>query len=96
MVNPTLAITNLGTIVTGDIDQPLADGDTIIIRDEQIVAVGRRRDLAPESAAILVDANGMTAMPGLVDPHVHPMLGDWSPRHSVMGWLEGALHGGVT
>jgi enamidase len=35
-------------------------------------------------------------MPGLIDPHVHPMLGDWSPRHSVMGWLEGALHGGVT
>ena len=96
MVKPTLAITNLGTIVTGDIDQPLADGDTIIIRDEQIVALGSRRDLAPELAAILVDANGMTAMPGLIDPHVHPMLGDWSPRHSVMGWLEGALHGGVT
>ena len=96
MPNPTFAITNLGKIVTGDIDRPVAEGDTIIVRDEKIAAVGNRKDLEPESADVFVDAGGMTAMPGLIDPHIHPMLGDWSPRHSVMGLLEGAMHGGVT
>jgi enamidase len=96
MPNHTLAITNLAKIVTGDIDRPVAEGDTIIVRDAKIEAVGSRKELKPESAEVLVDAGGMTAMPGLIDPHIHPMLGDWSPRHSVMGLLEGALHGGVT
>ena len=96
MTNPTLAITNLAKIVTGDIQRPLAEGDTIIVRDAKIDAVGSRKELEPESADVFVDAGGMTAMPGLVDPHIHPMLGDWSPRHSVMGLLEGAMHGGVT
>ena len=54
MVNPTLAITNLGAIVTGDIDQPLADGDTIIIRDEQIVAVGSRGDRTRQGLNIAI------------------------------------------
>jgi enamidase len=66
------------------------------VRDGKIEAIGRRKDLEPEAAEVFVDANGMTAMPGLIDPHIHPMLGDWSPRHSVMGLLEGAMHGGVT
>ena len=84
MKEPTLAITNLAAIVTGDIDHPIAEGDTIIVRDAKIEAVGTRKNLEPESAEVLVEAGGMTAMPGLIDPHVHPMLGDWSPRHSVM------------
>jgi enamidase len=96
MPNPTLAITNLANIVTGDIDRPVAEGDTMIVHDAKIAAVGNRKDLEPESADVFVDAGGMTAMPGLIDPHIHPMLGDWSPRHSVMGLLEGAMHGGVT
>jgi enamidase len=86
----------LAAIVTGDIDRPIAEGDTIIARNSKIEAIGSRKDLEPESAELFIEADGMTAMPGLIDPHVHPMLGDWSPRHSVMGLLEGALNGGVT
>ncbi|MFQ5851417.1 MAG: Enamidase [Candidatus Binatia bacterium] len=96
MSNKTLAITNLGTIVSGNIEHPLLDGDTILVEDGQIKAVGRHEDLEPEGSEVLIDANGMTGVPGLIDPHVHPMLGDWNPRQSVMGWMEGALQGGVT
>lgn len=96
MNNKTLAITNLGTIVSGKLEGPLLDGDTVIVRSGKIEAIGSRKELEPERADTVIDANGMTAIPGLIDPHVHPMLGDWSPRHSVMGWMEAALHGGVT
>ena len=35
-----IAIRNIGTIVTGDIARPIADGDTIVARDGKIVYVG--------------------------------------------------------
>ncbi len=34
--------------------------------------------------------------PGLIDSHVHPVAGDWTPRQSQMNWIESTLHGGVT
>lgn len=96
MSDATLAITNLATIVSGDIERPVLDGDSILTEGGKIKAVGRRKDLNLDEADVLIDADGMTAIPGLIDPHVHPMLGDWNPRQSVMGWMEGALQGGVT
>lgn len=96
MTDGTVAITNLGTIVSGNIERPLLEGDSILTEAGKIKAIGRRKDLNLEEAGILIDADGMTAIPGLIDPHVHPMLGDWNPRQSVMGWMEGALQAGVT
>jgi enamidase len=92
----TLAITNIGTIVSGDIEKPLLEGDSILSEAGKIKAVGRSRDLDLDRAGTVIDAAGMSVIPGLIDPHVHPMLGDWNPRQSVMGWMEGALQGGVT
>jgi enamidase len=34
--------------------------------------------------------------PGLIDSHVHPVFGDWTPRQSQLGWIDSFLHGGVT
>jgi enamidase len=31
-----------------------------------------------------------------VDPHTHPVLGDFSPRQNTLGWVTSYLHGGVT
>ena len=96
MSDQRLAITNLGAIISGKLDVPFLEGDTITVESGKIAATGKAKELEPESADVLIDASGMTAIPGLIDPHVHPMLGDWSPRHSVMGWMAAALHGGVT
>ena len=96
MSGKTLAITNIGTIVSGNIEEPILKGDTILVEDGRIKAVGTRKEIGPDGAHVLIDAAEMTATPGLIDPHVHPMLGDWNPRQSVMGWMEGALQGGVT
>ncbi len=35
-------------------------------------------------------------MPGLIDSHVHPVFGDWTPRQNQLGWIESCLNGGVT
>ena len=38
----------------------------------------------------------MTVLPGLIDPHIHLVVGDWNPRQSAFGPLEGIFNGGVT
>jgi len=34
--------------------------------------------------------------PGLIDSHVHPVFGDWTPRQNQLGWIDSTLNGGVT
>ena len=92
-------ITNLGTIATGDIDAPLADADSILIEDGRIAAVGRGLDADAGAGGRLdtrIDAKGTTAIPGLIDSHAHPAIGDYTPRQQAQNFIESGLHGGVT
>jgi len=91
-----LAIVNMGTIVSGDWRAPFAAGDTILTDGERIAAVGTASAAAVESADVVIDAGGMTAIPGLIDSHVHITFGDYTPRQRTVGYLESYLHGGVT
>src|SRR5215204_3832140 len=91
-----VAIVNLGQIVSGDWRNPFASGDTIITEDERITSVGTAAAGAAESADVVIDAGGMTAIPGLIDSHVHVTFGDYTPRQQTVGYLESYLHGGVT
>ena len=43
-----------------------------------------------------VDANGTTAVPGLIDSQVHIAFGDYTPKQQAVGFLESYVHGGVT
>ena len=91
-----VAIVNLGQIVSGDWHAPFAPGDTIISEGERIVSVGTAAAGTVESADVVIDAGGMTAIPGLIDSHVHVTFGDYTPRQRTVGYLESYLHGGVT
>jgi enamidase len=91
-----IAIVNLGEIVSGDWRAPIASGDTIISDDGKLVCVGSASTAAVASADVVIDAGGMTAVPGLIDSHVHVTFGDYTPRQRVVGYLESYLHGGVT
>ena len=91
-----IAIVNLGQIVSGDWRKPLAEGDTILIDGETIDSVGTSSAGATESADVVIDADGMTAIPGLIDSHVHITFGDYTPRQRTVGYLESYLHGGTT
>lgn len=66
---PTLAVVG-GRIIDGYGAAPIDDG-IILIAGERISAVGRRRELPVPPGTPVVDANGMTVMPGLIDMHVH-------------------------
>ena len=35
-------------------------------------------------------------MPGLIDSHVHPVFGDFTPRQRTIDFIESAMNGGVT
>lgn len=91
-----LVIRNIGLIISGDLERPILDADTVVADDGRITAIGREKDVDTEGATTLVDANGTTLTPGLIDSHVHPVAGDWTPRQSQMNWIDSSLHGGVT
>lgn len=90
------AIVNIGTIVSGDWEQPIAHGDTIVMAGGRIESVGTATAGAIESCDVVIDADGATAAPGFIDSHVHITFGDYTPRQRTVGYLESYLHGGVT
>ncbi|HEY3424722.1 MAG TPA: Enamidase, partial [Negativicutes bacterium] len=75
-----IAITNIGLLVSGNVNDPVLNSNTIIIKDGKIQAVGDKGLLAQYSDCKTIDAGGMTVMPGLIDSHVHPVIGDYTPR----------------
>jgi enamidase len=91
-----VAIVNLGQIVSGDWRKPFAEGDTILVDGETITSVGAASAGTTEAADVVIDADRMTAIPGLIDSHVHITFGDYTPRQRTVGYLESYLHGGTT
>ncbi|OLB53135.1 MAG: Enamidase [Candidatus Rokubacteria bacterium 13_2_20CM_2_70_11] len=86
-------IRNIGCLVSGDIRRPLLDGDSLVIRDGKIVGLGRGLD---DDADVVIDARGTTVLPGLIDSHVHPVFGDFTPRQRTVDFIDSMMHGGVT
>ena len=94
--NDKLVIHNIGLILSGDITNPILEADTVVSIGGRIVAIGHKKDIDFSGAASVIDANGTALTPGLIDSHVHPVAGDWTPRQNQLGWIESNLHGGVT
>lgn len=90
------AIVNLGTIVSGDWRDPFIAGDAILMADGKISAVGTVPAAAMKDCDVVIDADGATAIPGLIDSQVHNTFGDYTPRQKTVGFLESYTHGGVT
>jgi len=95
-ISGTLVIRNVGLMLSGDLAKPILDADTVVCVDGRIAQVGKAADCNTEGADRVVDAMGTTLAPGLIDSHVHPVLGDWTPRQNQFGWIDSFLHGGVT
>ncbi|MGB3177693.1 MAG: amidohydrolase family protein [Albidovulum sp.] len=96
MSSTKLVIRNIGQILSGKIEEPLIDGDCVICEGVRIVAIGSEKDLDTDRATTVVDAKGVTLCPGLIDSHVHPVIGDYTPRQQQLNWIDSSLHGGVT
>jgi enamidase len=93
---PKLMIKNIGTLVSGDISNPLLNADTLIIEGGLIQSIGNEKALNITEVDQVMDVGGMTVTPGLIDSHCHPVLGDFTPRQKMLDFIESSLHGGVT
>lgn len=91
-----LIIRNIGLLLSGALERPILDADTVVAVNGKIAAVGRAKDVDTDDATTVIDANGTTVAPGLIDSHVHPVAGDWTPRQNQLGWIDSNLNGGIT
>jgi enamidase len=82
------AIVNIKKIISGDWRDPIVEGDSILMADGKIVAVGKVDAKDIDSADVVIDADGATA--------VHNTFGDYTPRQKTVGFLESYVHGGTT
>jgi imidazolonepropionase-like amidohydrolase len=82
---PTLAIVG-GFLIDGFGGPPRPDA-VVLVQGEEIIAVGNEGDLAVPPGAEVIDANGYTVMPGLIDAHVHLDIlghGDYPTWHGMV------------
>jgi enamidase len=91
-----VVIQHIGLLLSGDLERPILDADTVVVVDGVITQVGRAKDCDTAQADTVIDARGTTLAPGLIDSHVHPVFGDWTPRQNQIGWIDSTMHGGVT
>lgn len=66
---PTLAIVG-GRVIDGYGGPPIENG-VVLVAGERIVAVGREGEVKVPDGTPVIDANGHTVLPGLIDMHVH-------------------------
>ena len=90
MSGPVL-IRNIGTLLSGDLAEPILGASSVLVDDGVIRAIGTEPD-----AATVIDLHGATLAPGLWDSHFHPYFGDYSPRQRVNGAVERTVVSGVT
>ena len=91
-----LVVRNVGLMLSGRLEEPILGADALVAENGRITAVGRSADLDTGDARVTVDAHGCAVSPGLIDSHVHPAFGDWTPRQNQLGWIDSTMHGGVT
>jgi enamidase len=89
----TLLIKNIGEFFTGDLARPQLPVRSLLIKDKVIAAFDPPADTKADA---VLDAGNSAAMPGLVDGHVHPVFGEWTPTQDTIGWIGNYVHGGTT
>lgn len=88
----SILIYNIGCLISGNIREPVLPSDSIYIEDGVFKEIGTSKS----EADTVIDARGNVVAPGLIDSHVHPSLGDWTPVQNSTNWISNYLHGGTT
>lgn len=88
----TLLVEDVGLLVSGDPAVAPVRNTTVLIDGGVIAGIGVDH---PNPDRVL-SAGGLTVIPGLVDGHVHPTFGEWTPAQDAIGWIGNYLHGGTT
>ncbi len=88
----SVLIYNIGTLVTGDINDPIGGADALFIEAGCFKEIGTKRT----TADTVINARGNMVIPGLIDSHVHLSLGDFTAAQNSTSWISNYLHGGIT
>jgi enamidase len=80
----SLLIANIGELFTGVFEEPRSRAISLLIENGRIAALDPP---ASVKADRVLDAKGAAVMPGLVDGHVHPVFGEWTPAQDAIGWI---------
>ena len=70
--DPAITVIEGATLIDGNGGAPLKNS-VIVIDGTRIKAVGARGTIAYPAGATVIKADGMTALPGLVDAHIHSL-----------------------
>lgn len=81
--SPAIAFVG-ATVVDGTGRSPLPDA-TVVVRQGQIVAIGKRSQVTVPKDAQVVSATGKTILPGLWDMHAHFEQVEWGPIYLAAG-----------
>src|SRR2546428_8918495 len=93
---PTLGLVNIGAVATGILAAPRAEVEAILVQEERVAAIGAASRVGAGGADVVVDCQGTTVIPGLIDSHCHVVLGDYTPRQKTVDFLDSYVHGGIT
>jgi enamidase len=89
----SILINNIGEFFTGDLARPTVPVSSLLIADGRIAALDPSPDTKRDRE---INAEGLAVLPGLVDGHVHPVFGEWTPTQDALGWIGNYMHGGST
>ena len=92
----TLGLVNIGALASGILATPRLPVEAILVEDGRIAAIGSASRVAARGADVVVDCQGTTVLPGLIDSHCHVVLGDYTPRQKTVDFLDSYVHGGIT
>lgn len=86
-------IKNIGELYTGDLASPTSGAKTLLVEGGKIAAFDVPE---PDGCDVVIDARENAVMPGIVDGHVHPVCGEWTPTQNATGWIGNYVNGGTT
>jgi enamidase len=92
----TLGLVNIGALATGLLEAPRLEAEAIVVDGGRIAAIGATSKTGATGADVVVDCQGTTVIPGLIDSHCHVVLGDYTPRQKTVDFLDSYVHGGIT
>ena len=92
--SPAVTLAIVGGRVLDGYGGPVLENAVVLVAGERIVRVGRVGELAVPAGATVIDANGHTVMPGLIDMHVHLHIlghGDYKRWDELYGTRDASL-----
>ncbi len=73
--NGSVALVGARLVTMASEDGGIIDDGTIVVRDNKIISIGARGNIAIPAGAAVVDVTGKTIVPGYIDAHAHGAQG---------------------